>query len=144
MQNSYVPQRLARLDLMLNLIDARPGDEIRVLDLGCGPGSLSLRFLERCPKPRILAADFDPVLLTMGRLGAGTTTSRIEFVEADIRQAEFWRPFVGTFDMVVSATALHWLSVEHLAQVYQRSYRALKPGGWLANSDHVASEDPER
>ncbi len=48
----------------------------------------------------------------------------------------------GAFDLVVSATALHWLTETHLAQVYRRVYRALKPGGWFFNADHIAADDP--
>lgn len=144
MQNSYVPQRLARFDLILGLTDAPPKAEIRILDLGCGPGSLSLRALEYYPRARIVAVDFDPILLAMGRHAAGKTTNRIDFVQNDIRRAEFWQTYVEAFDLVISATALHWLSAEHLAQVYRQSYRALKKGGWLANSDHVASDNPDQ
>jgi SAM-dependent methyltransferase len=70
-------------------------------------------------------------------------TDCIQFVLADIRRADWWGPCEGMFDLVMSATALHWLSAENLAQVYRHIYEALKPGGWLLNSDHVASDDPE-
>ncbi|MBN1888561.1 MAG: hypothetical protein JW850_11245, partial [Thermoflexales bacterium] len=41
MQNCYVPQRLRRFDLMLQLIDLPREAPLHVLDLGCGPGSLA-------------------------------------------------------------------------------------------------------
>jgi len=64
MQNCYIPQRLYRFDLMLQLADLSREGEVQILDLGCGPGSLAFRALQRYSNARIVAVDFDPVLLT--------------------------------------------------------------------------------
>ena len=143
MQNCYVPQRLYRFDLMLRLADLSREGEVQILDLGCGPGSLSFCALRHYPNARVVAVDFDPVLLTMGQGVVQEMTDRIQFVRADIRQADWWEPFEETFDLVMSATALHWLNAENLARLYRRVYQALRPGGWFLNSDHVASDDAE-
>lgn len=144
MQNCYVPHRIERFDLMLKLPDFPCEVELRILDVGCGPGSLSFRALAHFPNARILAVDFDPVLLAMGRRLAGETASQIEFKRVDIREPEWWTSYRSQFDLVITATALHWLSAERLAQAFQRIFDVLKPGGWFFNSDHVASEDPAR
>jgi cyclopropane fatty-acyl-phospholipid synthase-like methyltransferase len=143
MQNCYIPQRLHRFDLMFELADMPRDGAVHILDLGCGPGSLSFRALERYPNARIVAVDFDPVLHTMAQEVAGVRADRIQFVQVDIRQAAWWAEYDGTFDLVVSATALHWLNAEHLDEIYRRVYKALKPGGRFINSDHVASDDPQ-
>jgi ubiquinone/menaquinone biosynthesis C-methylase UbiE len=143
MQNCYVPQRLYRFDLMLCLAGLPREDQVKILDLGCGPGSLTFRALEHYPNACIVAVDFDPVMLAMGRNVVNEKTDRVQFVLADIRQADWWKPYESMFNLVMSATTLHWLSAENLAQVYRHIYEVLKPGGWLLNSDHVASDDPE-
>ncbi len=143
MQSCYVPQRLHRFDLMLRLPSFAKEAEVEILDLGCGFGSVAFRALEHYPNARILAVDLDPVTLTMGKRLAEGATDRIEFVQADIRGAGFWEPYESTFDLIVSATTLHWLNAEHLAETFRRAHRALKPGGWFMNSDHIASDDPE-
>ncbi len=143
MQNCYIPQRLYRFDLMLQLADLSREGEVQILDLGCGPGSLAFRALQSYPNARIVAVDFDPVLLAMGQQIAKETTDRIQFMRADIRQSDWWAPYEGIFDLVLSATALHWLNAEHLAQTYQRIHQVLKPGGWFMNSNHIASDNPE-
>jgi hypothetical protein len=89
-----------------------------------------------------LAVDFDPILLKIGQEMAKGTTDRIQFKRADLRDGDWWADYRGTFDLVVSATALHWLSAEHLAQTFRLTYEVFKPGAWFFNSDHVASDDP--
>lgn len=141
MQNCYVPHRLYRFDLMLKLAGLPREGEMHILDLGCGPGSLSFHTLRYYPNAHITAVDFDPVMLAMGR--GVSETDRVQFVQADLRQADWWEPYEETFDLAVSSTALHWLNAENLKRLYERVYRALKPGGWFMNSDHMASGDPE-
>lgn len=142
-QNCYVLQRLYRFDLMFRWPNFPRDAEVQILNLGCGPGTLAFRALEHYPQARVVAVDHDPVLLAIGQHVAENTTDRIQFVEADIRDATWWGEYVETFDLVVSATALHWLSAENLAKTYRRVYKVLKPGSWLMNSDHVASEDAQ-
>lgn len=142
MQNCYIPQRLRRFDLMLQLADLPREAEVHVLDLGCGPGSLSLRTLRHYPNAAVVAVDFDPVMLTIGQEVAQEAGDRIQFLQADLREVDWWQPYQASFDLILSSTALHWLSAESLEQVYQRVYRALKPGGQFFNSDHMASNDP--
>jgi len=142
-QDCYVPQRLYRFDLMLQWPNLPREAEVHILNLGCGPGSLAFRALERYPNAHVVAVDFDQILLAMGRHVAQDRTDRIQFLRIDIRDATWWAAYDGTFDLVVSATALHWLGAENLARTYRRVYQALKPGGWLMNSDHIASNNPE-
>ena len=143
MQNCYIPHRLYRFDLMLRLADLPREHETHILDLGCGPGSLSFRALRCYPKGQVVAVDFDPIMLDIGQGVIDESVGRIEFLEADLRQQDWWAPYDETFDLIVSSTALHWLSRESMTHVYEKAYRALKPGGRFFNSDHMASGDPQ-
>lgn len=156
MQNAYLPQRQHRFDLMFRLPDFPREADVRILDLGCGSGAVTFCALRHYPNAHVIAVDADPVLLAMGRgLSADLADSAdflsslsvssvqsIEFILADLRDGDWWADYGSTFDLVVSATALHWLTEAHLAQVYRRVYRALKPGGWFFNADHIAADDP--
>ncbi|NQT83151.1 class I SAM-dependent methyltransferase [bacterium] len=142
MQNCYIPQRLYRFALMLELPGLPREDKLWILDLGCGPGSLAFLALRRHANGLIVAVDFDPVLVAIGQQVAKGTTDRIQFLLADIREGGWWKGYEEVFDLVLSATALHWLNAEHLAETYGRIYGALKPGGWFMNSDHIASDNP--
>ena len=143
MMASYTIARDDRFDLVLSAPKLLPAHDLRILDLGCGPGSLSFRAGDRFPAARILAVDFDPVLLEIGRQVAQARSSPIEFRQADIRDDGFWKDLEENFDLAVSATALHWLNAENHSRLYHRIFRALAPGGWFVNSDHVAGGSPE-
>jgi ubiquinone/menaquinone biosynthesis C-methylase UbiE len=143
MQDAYVPFRAARFALMLDLAELPPGPVASVLDLGCGPGSLSLRVARGYPQAEILAVDAEEALLSLGCAAAASCGSPIRFLQADLREGGWWAERDGQFDLVISATALHWLNAEHLTQTYRRIFRALKPGGCFLNSDHYASDHAE-
>ena len=142
MQDCYVPQRRRRFDLVFQFPKLASEDEVHVLDLGCGPGSLAFHAFQHYPRASVVAVGLDPVLLEMGRHVTDGMGREVEFLYADLRQADWWKAYEGAFDLVVSATALHWLGRSSLRELYRRVFRVLKPGGWFMNSDHVASDDP--
>jgi trans-aconitate methyltransferase len=141
-QDCYIPEREARFDLMFAMAELAPDVAGRILDLGCGPGSVSFRGLRHYPEAEFVAVDSAPVLLEMGRAVSAEEGWPVQFVEEDLRSAEWWESLEERFDLVVSATALHWLSAENLAAVYRRIHSVLRPGCWFFNCDHVASDDP--
>ncbi len=143
MQNCYIPRRLERFDLMLEWPNLPREAPVQILDLGCGPGSLSLRALKHFPNAQVLAVDANPILVAIGQHAAKETTDHLRFLQVDIRQADWWAAYEGKFDLVLSATALHWLDAAHLTHAYRAVYKVCKPGGCFLNSDHFASDDPE-
>ena len=143
MQNGYIPERRQRFNLMLEFPGFPKNAKIKILDLGCGPGSLSFCALEHFPAARVTAIDADPVLLAMGQKVSESFSRKMLFIHYDLCRPDWWESHVGKFDLVLSATALHWLNAQHLGRTYQRIFRVLKPGGCFLNSDHVADDDPK-
>lgn len=132
-QEGYVRDRDQQIGLLLEVaeqLDAAPG---RMVDLACGPGSISARALERFPDARVTAIDLDPFLLELGRRTLG---DRVDWVEADLR-GDGWVDAAepGSVDLVCTATALHWISMNDLATVFERVRRWLRPGGAFCNLD---------
>src|SRR4051794_24066002 len=67
-QEGYVPDREERFTAMIDAVEAAAGrPDPLVLDLGCGPGSLAGRILDRIPGATVVAIDADPLLLSLGR-----------------------------------------------------------------------------
>ncbi len=143
-QERYIPDREERFAVIADVVEAaaeRPNP--LVLDLGAGPGSLSLRVLGRIPAAQLVAVDADAALLGLARAACHDRRS-LRIVEHDLRAPgwpaalELCRPV----DAIVSTTALHWLTEPELAAVYRECFRLLRPGGVLLNSDYLAEPAP--
>ncbi|MGH8794373.1 MAG: class I SAM-dependent methyltransferase [Stackebrandtia sp.] len=145
-QEGYLPDREERFTAIVDAVVAgvsRP--DPLVLDLGCGPGSLSVRLLERVPRATVVGIDTDPLLLALGR-AAGVDVPGLSFADVNLGEPG-WAATLeadGPADAAVSTTALHWLSDPQLRAVYAELAKALRPGGLLLNGDHFsADETPE-
>jgi SAM-dependent methyltransferase len=124
---------------MVEILGAMVGNAPTVIDLGCGPGSLTKRVADGIPGARVVAVDADPLLLELGRQAVGDRGGRIRWVDADLRDPELARHLSvdGTADAAVSTTALHWLSPEELTGFFERLAHILRPGGVFINGDHL-------
>ena len=140
MQERYLVNRAERFAIMLRLVRATQSTVLRVLDLGCGPGSLMRRFLEQFPDAQVVGIDVDPPLLLLGRAQLAEFGARARLIKADLRESSWLQLASGPFDAVVSSTALHWLAPEQLSALYGHVALVLRPGGIFLNADHVASD----
>ncbi|MGC2289968.1 MAG: class I SAM-dependent methyltransferase [Thermoplasmata archaeon] len=144
-QEAVLPNRERRFHVMLDVLEATVGRSPRVLDLGSGPGSLSLRILERLPRARCVAVDYDPVVLRIGQGALGSFGGRLTWVDAKLGASGWTKRLPkGKYDAAVSTTALHWLPPPSLRRVYRDLGGLLRPEGIFLNGDHLAwgSEDP--
>ncbi len=94
----------------------------RVVDLGCGPGSLTVTLAERWPDAAVEGLDSSPEMIERAA-GLG---SRVEFRLADLAT---WTP-PADVDVIVSNAALQW--VPGHGELVSAWARALPAGGWLA------------
>jgi SAM-dependent methyltransferase len=142
-QQSYLPDREERFTALLDAVAAAAGrPDPLVLDLGCGPGSLATRLLDRIPAATVVAIDADPVLLALGR-AACLGRPGLQFADQDLRSPG-WTAALGLdrpVDAAVSTTALHWLTPADLAALYAELASVLRPGGVLLNGDHLEEDE---
>ncbi len=136
-QQRHIRDREERFTAIVDALAAFTGSSPRVLDLGCGPGSLSERVLQRIPDATVVAVDADPVLLGIGR-GALGGNRRLTFLDADLRAD--WvsaLPAPPPYDAAVSTTALHWLGLDQLVRLYRTLGEVLRPGGIFLDGDRL-------
>ncbi len=140
-QESYLPSREQRFEALFDVLEAALGRRFTVVDLGCGPGSLSLRLLRRFPRARSFGLDTDPVLMKIGREAVGTLHGRMHWIEADLRHPDWRRRLpVRRVDAAVSTTALHWLAPPQLRRMYRELFQLLPPRGLVLNGDYLPSD----
>lgn len=97
--------------------------EPRVLEIGCGTGQATRPLAQRSGE--VLAVDLGADMAEIARQNLATFAN-VEVINADVEQ---WDPGETQFDLVVSATAFHWLDP---ATRFARVARLLRPGGVLA------------
>lgn len=138
-QTAFIEFRNQRVRAMLDVLAAaQPEDRgLRVLDLGCGPGSLGEAIADRFEDAQVVGLDRDPILLRLGR-ETNRHGERVRLLDVDLTDP-VWTTQVGEgrFDAVVSATALHWMSPEDLVRLYGELPQVLNPGAVFMNADHL-------
>ena len=106
----------------------------RVLELGVGTGETSRRVLDTHPGVELIGIDESADMLA-------AASAQVE--GADLRVARLEDPLPeGTFDLVVSALAVHHLDGEGKADLFARIADRLRPGGRFVLGDVVIPADP--
>lgn len=140
-QAAYVAAREIRFAALIDAIELATPTPKTVVDLACGPGSLATRVLDRFESVHVIAVDYDPMLLELGRRTSADYGDRLTFIDADLTAANWVQQVIQQgghqADAMVSSTALHWLRPGQLVQVYEQSHDILRPGGVLLNADHL-------
>ncbi len=95
-----------------------------VVDLGCGPGNMTAKLLDRWPDARILGVDNSAEMIERAR--ALAIPGRLDFVRQDVRD---WRPDAPV-DVLLSNATLQW--VPGHADLFPRFIDSLAPGGVFA------------
>ncbi|MEO6998574.1 MAG: methyltransferase domain-containing protein [Terracoccus sp.] len=98
-----------------------------VVDLGCGPGDLTLTLAQRWPQARVMGVDSSAEMLEAAR--ATDAAGCVEWVES---AAEDWGPTEasGPVDVLVTNATLQWVP-SHL-RLIPSWVSALAPGGTFA------------
>jgi ubiquinone/menaquinone biosynthesis C-methylase UbiE len=119
---------IAGTQATLDRIGVRPGE--RVLDVGSGPGRLSLPAARRVgPTGKVVAVDIQPGMLAHLRENAAQVgVTNLEAHQMDITTADNLE--TGSFDRAWLVTVLGEIPDKETA--LRNLYRVLKPGGTLS------------
>ena len=107
-------------------------EEIKILDLGCGTGTISQEVKKRFPNASITCVDLAENMIKMAKTKLSIYPD-VEFVRADFRDLDF----KGEYNAVISSLALHHLQPEEQKSFYCRVKEFLKEGGVFYNADNI-------
>jgi len=103
----------------------------RVLDLGCGTGTLAVSLKLAVPSAIVVGVDGDERVLARARLKAARAGAEVRFDHALAQQLLYAD---GSFERVLSSLFLHHLRPQDKRLTLREAYRVLAAGGEL----HVA------
>lgn len=125
-------------DWTVELAQVKPGD--RVLDVGCGTGSLTIVAKERAGSAgEVHGVDAAPEMIDTARRKAAQVGADVDFQVGLIEGI----PFPGDqFDVVLSSLMLHHLPDDLKRKGLAEIHRVLKPGGCLLAVDFGPPTNP--
>ena len=122
---------------LLDGVTWAPGQ--RVLDVGCGTGTLACMAASRQPAVEMHGLDGDPEILARARRKAAEQGAAIAFTQG----MSFELPFPDRHvDCVLSSLFFHHLTADAKRRTLAEVLRVLKPGGSLHVADWGAAQDP--
>jgi tRNA (cmo5U34)-methyltransferase len=133
----FVPQRDEQLQALLALVPAEPDEEFAAVDLGSGPGAVSLALLDAFPQCRVAAIDLSPLMLSTLRERAGGRANRVTCIEGDIAGEAWTNAVEAPVRVIVSSLAIHHLDGPGKQRLYSRLGGMLEPEGALLILDIV-------
>ncbi|MEP7017654.1 MAG: methyltransferase domain-containing protein [Actinomycetota bacterium] len=113
------------VDLISRVDASAPG---AVVDLGCGPGPLTLSLARRWPEARIIGVDSSAEML--GQARRNDRTERVEWTQ--VEDVATWDPMQAgvPIDVIVTNALLQWVPSHR--ELIPGWISALAPGGWFA------------
>ncbi len=117
--------------------DPKPGE--RILDVGCGTGTLALMVKETEPEAGVVGLDADQEILDRARAKAGEAGVEIRLDEGLSTELPYED---RSFDRVLSTLFFHHLSGPDKRRTAAEIARVLRPGGELHVADWGRQPDP--
>lgn len=138
LENPFM-NRVAGAHLLLDRAGVTPG--MRVLDVGCGPGRITLPAAQRVgPEGEVVALDIQPAMLR--RVQEKLTTQKVYNVRLLLAGAGEGKTEVAAFDRAFLVTVLG--EIPDKTAALREIYRALKPGGILSITEVFPDPDMQR
>jgi ubiquinone/menaquinone biosynthesis C-methylase UbiE len=118
---------------------AAPAAGQRILDLGCGTGTLAIQVKKREPGAELVGLDADPEMLAQARAKAERDGIELRLAEGMSDELPFED---ASFDRVLSTLFFHHLDPEPKRRTAREIARVLRKGGELHVADWGKPADP--
>ncbi|WP_110975527.1 class I SAM-dependent methyltransferase [Acinetobacter sp. WCHAc060042] len=139
------PYRLEFFKHYISQILSHPKPDVRILELGSGPGFLAYELLDRRPNINYTAVDFSVAMHSLAKQRLATIAyTSVDFIIADFKQQDWYTALLNQrFDYVVIHQALHELRHKAYTNVFHKSIaqHVIQPNGTYFITDHLAEPD---
>jgi ubiquinone/menaquinone biosynthesis C-methylase UbiE len=122
----YVVRDVRYKTLLVEQASIQPGQ--RVLDLGCGTGTLAIMVKHAQPRADVVGLDADPDMLKAARTKSAAKNAEVKF---DVGFTNDLPYPDSSFDRVMSSIMIHHLKTPDKEKTAREVHRVLKPGGEL-------------
>ena len=127
-------------EMIISLMASIPFDNskpIKVLDLGCGTGNITVEVKKKYPNAHVTCLDLTEHMLDIAQYKLSDYND-IKYFVGDFSNFQF----ENDYDLIISSLALHHLKTdEEKIAVYQKIYNALKEEGVFYNADNVLASN---
>ena len=124
-------------ELLVEQSAPEPGQ--RLVDLGCGTGTLAIQVKRHQPGAEVAGLDADPEMLVRARAKAEHAGVELELTEGFSTELPYED---ASFDRVLSTLFFHHLDPEPKRETAREIARVLRPGGELHVADWGHPSDP--
>jgi len=124
---------------LIDQADLRPGD--RILEIGCGTGTLLIQIKRLHPDVDVVGLDPDSKALDRARRKAARAKVPMKLDQGFADELPYPN---ASFDRVLSSFMFHHLPMEAKGKTLQAARRVLKPGGEFHMVDFEGPQDGKR
>lgn len=128
------------LPLLPHLFQPDQHPHARILDLGCGPATWTIRVARSYPAFEVVGVDINPRMAAYAISQAEAQKLDVQFKIQDILQPLNFPD--KSFDLVNLRLGVGYIPTAKAPAVFQECWRVLKPGGILRNIESVQTSSP--
>jgi len=137
-RKKYIPCIADFYGVLIEQIPFNSQDKFTILDLGAGTGLLTSMIRRAFPLAKFTLADVSAEMLEKAKVRFHDVDDIVyEVIDFESDSIE------GSYDVVVSALALHHSPLDRLQAVIDKIFQSLKPEGIFVNADQILGRTPE-
>lgn len=115
------------------------GRLLRILDLGCGPGRLTVALKDRFPDAEVWGIDVSGPMVRYAHMRAADLGKEVHFVQGLAEDTGFPD---GHFDLVYAYILFHEVPASVTRAIVREVHRITRPGGVFQSGDFPADQRP--